>query len=133
MKASRLGFTLASSVSTASNYTSPAYPVIDIDLQALQVDYTGSPSGTLAVQGSCNYQANANPDGSQNILNAGTWSNLYFSVNGAAPAATVAVPANPSPVIFDMYGSAVSFVRLVYTGSGTGTLTAVVTGKRLGD
>lgn len=133
MKATRLAFTLASAVSTASNYTSPAYPVIDIDVQAMQVDYTGSASGTLAVQGSCNYQANQNPDGSQNILNAGTWTNLYFSVNGASPASTVAIPTNPSPVVFDMYGSGVSYIRLVYTGSGAGTLTAVITGKRLGD
>jgi hypothetical protein len=129
MKATRQAYTLVNAQSTAANYTSPAYSVIDIDVEAIQVDYTGSPSGTLAVQGSVNCLVD--PQG--NVMNAGTWANLYFSVNGAAASASVAIPANASPVIFDLYGTGVSYIRLVYTGSGTGTFTAVVTGKRLGD
>jgi hypothetical protein len=129
MKATRQAFTLVASQSTAANYTSPAYSILDIDVQALQVNYTGSPSGTLAVQGSVDFAE----DSFGNITNAGNWANLYFSVNGASPAASVAIPSNTSPVIFDMYGSGVSYIRLVYTGSGSGTITAIVTGKRLGD
>ena len=115
--------------STAANYNSPAYSILDIDVEAIQVDYTGSPSGTFAVQGSLNYAQD--PQG--NITNAGTWVNLYFSVNGAASSPTVPVPADPSPIIFDLYGTGVSYIRLQYLGSGTGTFTAVVSGKRLGD
>ena len=129
MKATRQGAVIVSGQSTASNYTSAPYSVLDIDVQSVQIDYTGSPSGTFKIQGSLN----CNVDSLGNILAAGTWSDLYFSVNGASPAASVAVPSNASPIIFDMYGSGVPYIRVVYTGSGTGTFTAVISGKRLGD
>jgi hypothetical protein len=129
MKATRQAFTLVLSQSTAASYTSPAYSIIDIDVEAIQINYTGSPSGTFAIEGSVDFAED--PFG--NITNAGNWANLYYSVNGAAPAASVAVPSNPSPIIFDTYGTGVSYLRVVYTGSGTGTFTALVTGKRLGD
>jgi hypothetical protein len=129
MKATRSAFTLVSAQSTAANYTSAPYSILDIDVEMVQVDYTGSPSGTLAIQASSN--CSVDPQG--NVLNAGTWANLYFSVNGAAASSSVAIPANASPVLFDLYGTGAAYIRLVYTGSGTGTLTAVITGKRLGD
>ena len=129
MKATRAPYTIVSAQSTAANYTSPAYSILDIDIQAVQVDYTGSPSGTFAIQGSVNYQV----DTLGNVINPGTFANLYFSVNGASPSSSVAVPANPSPIIFDLYGSGVVALKVVYTGSGAGTFTAVVSGKRIGD
>lgn len=133
MKNTRQPFELVTSQSTAANFTSPTYEVLEIDIEAIQVNYTGSPSGTFAVQGSCDYEAIQNPDGTFNVLNAGNWANLYFSVNGAAASASVAVPANPSPIIFDLFGTGVNYLRLVYTGSGAGTFSAYVCGKRLGD
>jgi hypothetical protein len=133
MKATRAPYTIVSGQSTASNYTSPAYSVLDIDVEAIQIDYTGSPSGTFAIYGSCNHVATQNPDGTQSVQTAGTFTPLYFSVNGGTPAPSVAVPADASPIIFDCYGSGVGYLQVVYTGSGTGTFTAVVTGKRLGE
>jgi hypothetical protein len=132
MKATRAPFTLVSGQSTAANYTSPAYSVLDIDLQSIQIDYTGSPSGTFAILGSSNHVEQPSGNGTQ-VLVAGTFANLYFSVNGASPSASVAVPANPSPIIFDMFGSGVGYIQIQWTGSGAGSFTAVVTGKRLGD
>ena len=129
MKATRGPLNLVLAQSTATNYTSPAYDVSDIDVQAVQIDYTGSPSGTFAIQGSINRVE----DSQGNVIVPGTFSTLYFSVNGSSPSASVAVPTNPSPIIFDMYGSGVQFIEVVYTGTGTGTFTAVVVGKRLGD
>jgi hypothetical protein len=129
MKATRAPYVLVSGQSTAANYTSPVYSVIDIDIEAIGIDYTGSPSGTFAVQGSVNYQV----DNLGNVINAGTWANLYFSVNGASPASSVAVPSNATPIIFDLYGSGVVAIKVVYTGSGTGSFTATASGKRIGD
>jgi hypothetical protein len=130
MKATRQSFTLVNAQSTAANFNSNAYYVLGIDIEAIQIDYTGSPSGSFAIQGSCNHVE----DTLGNILVAGTWANLYFSIDGTSPpVSTVAVPTNPSPIIFDMYGSGVQYIRVQYLGSGTGTFTAVVSGKRIGD
>lgn len=133
MKLTRNSYQLVNGQSTASNFTSQAYETIDIDVEALQVNYSGSPSGTFAIQGSTDYKEVYNPDGTVTVLNAGNWANLFFSVNGGTPVGSVAVPANPSPIIFDIYGTGVPFIRLVYTGSGAGSFSAFVSGKRLGD
>jgi hypothetical protein len=133
MKLTRFSYEIVAGQSTASNYTSQAYEVMGVDVEALQVNYTGSPTGTFAVQGSSDYKEVYNPDGTVTILNAGEWANLYYSVNGGTPAASVAVPTYPSPIIFDTYGSGVGYLRIVWTGSGTGTFSAYITAKRLGD
>jgi hypothetical protein len=129
MKATRGPFELVTAQSTASNFTSTAYEVLDIDVEAIQINYTGSPSGTFAIQGSVDHKQ----DDFGNILVAGNWANLYYSVNGGTPSASVAVPANPSPIIFDTYGTGVNYIQVVWTGTGTGTFSAFLTGKRLGD
>lgn len=117
MKLTRSSYSLVTNQSTASNFTSQAYQTLNIDVEAVQVNYTGSPSGSFSVQGSV--------DG----INYAT---LYVSVNGVPPSASVAVTANPSPILFDIYGSGIEWLQLVYTGSGTGSFSAFVCGKRLG-
>lgn len=133
MKLTRDPFLLVNAQSTAANFTSPVYEVLEVDVEAIQVNYTGSPAGTFAIQGSVDYNAIQLPNGTFNVLNAGNWANLYFSINGGTPAASVAVPANPSPIIFDIYGTGVNYLRIVYTGSGAGSFSAYVCAKRLGD
>lgn len=128
MKATRASFALVTNHSTATSFTSNAYSVLDIDVEAVQINYAGSPSGTFAIQGSVDHAE----DSFGNVTVAGQWANLYFSINGAAPTASAAVPSNPTPIIFDTYGTGVSWLRVVYTGSGTGTFSAFVSGKRLG-
>jgi hypothetical protein len=133
MKLTRASYEAVVSQSTAANYTSQAYEVLDVDVESIQINYTGSPTGTFAIQGSSDYTEQYNPNGTVTVINPGNWANLYYSVNGGTPSASVAVPTYPSPIIFDTYGSGVGYIRIVYTGSGTGTFSAYITAKRLGD
>lgn len=114
--------------STAANFNSPAIPVPQADIVGLQVNYSGSPAGTLKVQASLDHDQD--PYG--NILNAGNWADLYFSLNGVTTN-TITLPTATSPIFIDMSLGSMPFVRLSYTGSGAGTLDCYVTYKRLGD
>lgn len=98
------------------------------DLLGIQVDYDsgGSPVGSLELQGSVNYDPH---------LGTGTWFSLPLSVApDFTPVTTVAIPTSPSPLFLDMYGVSVPWLKLVYTAtSGSGSMTAILSSKRLGD
>lgn len=87
-----------------------------LDNICIQCVFTGSPVGTLIVQGSATYQQNPTTH-VQTV--AGTWSTLTsYAVTTAGD------------VLFDLNQLSFPWVRVIYTfTSGTGTLNATVSGK----
>lgn len=85
-----------------------------------------TPVGALEVQASNTYELG--PTG--NVLNAGTdWTTLSLEVKGMVVQA-VTISGNAGTAMIDLTKTSVFALRLVYTASsGTGTLSATVTGK----
>lgn len=127
-KATRYPYQLITNQPTSTNYSSSAYSLINVDVAAIQIDYTGA-LGSFAVQGSVNFAV----DNLGNVQNAGTFSNLPFLLNGSSAVLSVAVPAQPSPIIFDLYGSGITGAKVSYQGSTSGFFTVTVSSRRLGN
>ena len=90
------------------------------------VNWTGtSPVGTISVQASNDYSLN--PNGT--VENPGTWSTMVLQYNGTA-VTTIPISGNTGNGLIDITDTAAYAIRLVYTfTSGTGTMTATVSGK----
>lgn len=101
--------------------TSKAVEIINLDNVFLQLDFTGTPNGTFAVQVSSDHLE----DQEGNILVAGHWITLNLS---PSPAAT----GSANDIGIDLNQLGASYLRVVYTNtSSTGTLNAFVSGKGL--
>jgi len=89
--------------------------------------WTGSsPVGSIQIFGSNDYSINI--DG-KTAANSGTWTPIYFSVNGGAATNTLNVTGNSGSGIVEL-STGLYAVKCIYTNaSGTGTLTAVIGGK----
>lgn len=95
------------------NINSTAININQIVVFAMQAIWTGSPVGTLAIQGSNDYVATA-----ADVVNWSTLSNTQVTVNGAGN------------FLWNATEMGMYWVRLVYTfTSGSGTLTANFVGK----
>lgn len=98
------------------------------DSISFQMQWTGTPSGSFAVQGSLDY----NPGNPQTggPANTGTWTSVNaLDVNGNAPNALGAA----GQILFNMNQLAFPWVRMQYTNiSGTGTLNGYFMAKSLG-
>lgn len=112
--------------SMAGNLTSLVTVISNITRVSYGVSWSGtSPVGTLSVQGSNDYQQNA--DGS--VENAGTWTTLTLESNGSSTT-TIPVSGNTGAGMIDVQNTAIYALRLIYTSaSGTGTLSATICGK----
>ena len=114
---------LVSAGNMSGNITSGAINIQFLDCVSMQLSFTGTPTGTFAVQGSLDYYASpADPD---TVLVPGTWTSLTLSPSPVASGAA-------DNILIDMYGLSFPYIRLVYTAtSGSGTLTANVSGKSI--
>lgn len=84
-----------------------------------------TPVGTVSVQVSNDYSLK--PDGTAN--NAGTWTTIYFTLNGSTVVNSAPVSGNTGQGIIEWSTGAYA-IRTIYTKtSGTGTIQAVVNGK----
>ena len=84
-----------------------------------------SPAGSIAVQVSNDYSIG--PTGL--VVNAGTWTALYFEVAGSA-ASSFSVSGNTGTGFADIYQTGAYAIRTVYNFvSGTGTLQSWLHGK----
>ena len=113
-----------SAASLASNVTN----IQMLDDIGVQIQWIGSPVGVFAVQVSADYAQ----DAEGNVTNAGQWTPLVFSylVSGTPTQANSIPTAAGSPIYLDLTLMSAPWVRTVYTkSSGTGTLTAYITGK----
>jgi len=85
-----------------------------------------SPSGTIQVLISNDYALSS--DG-KTVINAGTWTAMYFTINGTTAANTLTVSGNTGTGIVE-WSTGCNALKTVYTKvSGTGTLSAVINGK----
>lgn len=107
-------------VSLAADAESSVVKIQRLDNVGMQIDLTGSPTGSFQAQISNN--ASWNPDGS--LRDAGTWINV-------GTAATVTA-GSPDPIFIDLNQMSAKAVKLVYTRtSGTGTASVLLTGKAI--
>lgn len=105
--------------SMTGNITSPVTDVRLLDNICYQLQWTGTPTGTFAVQVSSDYTTA--PGGA--IANAGTWIPLVLS-------STITASGAADQVFIDLNQIPAPYIRLVYTaGSSTGTLDVYISGK----
>jgi hypothetical protein len=112
--------TLLSAANMASNITSSAVDVLQVDVLGIQITYSGaSPAGTLTIQGS---------------LDGVSYTDLYFTVADSA-VSSLTIPTATSPILVDMNIGSLAHVRVAFTttGGSVGTMNAVITKKRIGD
>lgn len=103
----------------SSNITSKVVPIILQDNIAIQLVWTGTPTGAFNFQVSSNYEQ----DMFGNVLSAGDWVTLPLS-----PAITASGSADVALVDLNQLGAA--YVRVQYAASsGTGVLNATLTAK----
>lgn len=117
--------TVINAVSMAADITSTVTILQSISGIGYAYSWTGtSPVGTISVQVSNDY---LNADGT--INSSAHWTTIYLNVNGT-PATTIAVSGNSGEGFANIAEIMAAAIRTIYTaGSGTGTLTAIVTGK----
>ena len=100
--------------------TSGVTNISGVDNIAIQLVWTGSPTGSFDVQVSLDYRPN--PVGGT-PLNAGTWASLTLDK-------TVAAAGSASNDMVFLYAIPAPYLRTVYTAtSGTGSLTVMVSGR----
>lgn len=113
--------------SMATNITSLPTIIQMLSAPSYSYSWSGStPVGTISVQISNDYSQNA--DGS--VQNAGTWTSIYFQLNGSTTVSSAPVSGNSGTGFIDVPITGAYAIRTVYTaGSGTGTLTAIINAK----
>lgn len=105
--------------SMGASATSAAIEVKRQDNVGIQLNWTGTPTGTFAVQISADYKV----DNNGNVMNAGNWISLPLS-----PAIAAAGSADVAFIDINQTGAA--YIRVVYTrSSGTGVLDGYITAK----
>lgn len=107
--------------SMATNITSPVTNVQFLDNICIQLNFTGTPTGTFSVEVSIDHEQ----DSQGAIIQAGNW---------------VALPLDPTPVaagaadqiILDLNQISQPWIRVIYTAtSGTGSLDMIISAKMI--
>jgi hypothetical protein len=93
-----------------------------MDNIGIQLDFTGTPTGTFEIQGSADYLR----DLEGNVINPGFWIPI-------GPLSAPAVASGTDGQIFiDVNQISSPWIRVVYNStSGAGTLNAYITGKEI--
>lgn len=108
--------------SMAASYTGAATNIAYLDNVMIQLNWSGAPVGTFAVEISNDYQQ----DAQGNVVNAGNWHVLTVSPALAAPAGS----ASSTYTLISNLGA--PWIRVVYTRtSGTGALDMYITAKEI--
>jgi hypothetical protein len=104
-----------------SSITSKVTNILNLDNVGIQLNWSGAPVGTFAIQVSMDYQQ----DAQGNVTKAGNWVSIALS-----PA--LAAAGSGDSAYADLAGLSAPWIRVVYTKtSGTGTLNAFISGKRI--
>lgn len=110
----------AGDMSTAS-ITSIAQQVMYLDDIGIQINFTGTPTGSFEIQISADHVE----DAQGNVKTAGNWVPMTFTT---APVASGAAGS----IYLDIATLSAPYLRVVYTRvSGTGSLDVFVTGKAI--
>ena len=118
MKAVLMPFNFIVNQSMASNFTSQVITIVESDTVSIQLNYSGSPSGSFAV--------NVSLDG----IN---YSTLYLTLNGTTTTNAIAVPTYTSPIFLDIDLCGAKYLTVSWAGSGSGTCNGFIAYKRIGD
>ncbi len=95
--------------------TSTVTNIERLDNIGVQLNWTGSPVGTFAVQVSIDYEQ----DDQGNVLDAGNWVTIVTASTAAG-----------SPIMVNLTALSAPWIRTVYTrSSASGTLNAFISGK----
>jgi hypothetical protein len=114
-------FQTVTNADMATPVTSAVTNIEFLDDIGIELDWTGSPSGTFAVQVSISYAQDQNG----NVTNAGNWNAITLS-----PVPTAS--GTSGSYYIDIFGISSPWIRFVYTPtSGTGTLNAYICGKSI--
>ena len=115
---------------SVSSIVSSVSSIEFLDDVGIQLNWSGSPTGTFSVQVSADYsQDTSSPP---NVTNAGNWAPLVLTYwTGSAFVTTTAIPTSlGSPIYLDLALLSAPWIRTVYTKtSGSGTLDAFITAK----
>lgn len=111
-------FQIVTAGSLAASVTSTVTNIQYLDNVCIEAIWTGTPTGTFAVQGSLDHQQ----DQYGNVVTGGNWVTLTGATASASGSGDVA--------LFDLTQLSFPWVRLIYTRvSGSGTLNAYIGGK----
>lgn len=112
-------FQFISAGDMSSNITSQAVSIKNQDDIGIQLNWTGTPVGTFAVQVSVDHSE----DSRGNVLNAGNWVSLALSAN-------IAASGSADQAYIELTQLSAPWIRVVYTaGSSVGTLNGFVVAK----
>jgi hypothetical protein len=121
----------AIAVTGTATYTSNQSNINAISEIGYTVSFTGTPTGTLSVQVSNDFNP-SDPIVNNRPLNSGTWVSIplqYFNGTSLITATAIPVTAGGSYYL-DVVGISAAWIQLIYTNaSGSGTITATVAGK----
>ncbi len=113
-------YQLVTNAAMSGNITSAAQNIQNYDNVGLELDFTGTPSGTFYVDVSNSYQA----DYLGNVTNTGNWIPLTFSTTPAATGAS-------GQYFFNITDQAPMWIRTRYVQTAsTGTLNAYLSAKQ---
>lgn len=114
-------------INMASTTASSATIMQSLSMLSYAISWTGTtPVGTLALQFSDDYSVSPN---GETVIKAGTWNTAPMDIAGAF-VTSASVSGNTGNGIIDVTTTGHYAVRLLYTaGSGTGTLSIIVSGK----
>lgn len=115
---------------SVSSLTSLVTSIQYLDDVGIQFTWSGSPTGTFAVEVSADYAVDING----NVTNSGNWVPLTFTYwSGTAFVTAFSIPSSVgSPIYLDLALLSAPYIRAVYTKSaGSGTLQAVITAKQV--
>jgi hypothetical protein len=107
-------FILANALDLSANATSSVTVIENLDRALLHIKCTGTPTGTVAVQGSVDYDSQS--------PNAASWFDLPLNLDALAGSA--------QDYVIDILETAIRALRINYTStSGTGSMTATISAK----
>lgn len=110
-----------SAQSMTGDVTGAATNIQYLDNVSIQLNFTGTPTGTFSIQGSLDH-AESSPGV---VTNAGNWIAITLPTSPAAS-------GSAGNILIDMQELSFPWVRIVYThASGTGTLDAYISGKSI--
>lgn len=97
-------FQTITNTAMSADITSAVSDIQYLDNVALQLDWTGSPLGSISIQGSVDYEQDTNG----NVTNPGHWVDLGIPVTLSAG----------SPALVNCNQLAFPYIRVVYTNGG---------------
>lgn len=111
---------IISAASMGGDVTGPATNIQFIDNIAIQLNFTGTPTGDFKIQGSSDHQ-----EVNGVVTNEGNWVDITLSPSPAAAGAA-------DNILINMTQLAFPFIRVFYDrSSGTGSLDAWISGKAI--